>query len=87
MLLAERHASSANGAFGRHEQHESDGIRLVTAASRWRSRTIAIMPNDRVSAARPSIRMNDAKGSSCCCCWRLLGHRVVLAAVPEEVKH
>ena len=30
--------SAANGAFGRHERRESAGMRLVTAASRWRSR-------------------------------------------------
>src|SRR6478672_8970662 len=29
--------SSANGAFGRHERHDSAGMRLVTAASWWRS--------------------------------------------------
>ena len=29
--------SSANGAFGRHERHDSAGMRLVTAALRCRS--------------------------------------------------
>jgi hypothetical protein len=34
MLLRDRRTSSANGAFGRHERHDSAGMRLVTAASR-----------------------------------------------------
>ena len=34
LLVGERRTSSANGAFGRHERHDNDGIRLVTAASR-----------------------------------------------------
>jgi hypothetical protein len=33
-LVRDRRTSSANGAFGRHERHESEGMRLVTAASR-----------------------------------------------------
>ena len=34
MLVCDRRTSSANGAFGRQERHESEGMRLVTAASR-----------------------------------------------------
>jgi hypothetical protein len=37
MLVRDSRTSSANGAFGRHERQDSAGIRLVTAASRWRS--------------------------------------------------
>lgn len=37
MLALDRRTSSANGAFGLHERHESAGMRLVTAASRLRS--------------------------------------------------
>jgi hypothetical protein len=37
MLVLDSRTSSANGAFGRHERHDSAGMRLVTAASRWRS--------------------------------------------------
>ena len=37
MLVRDSFTSSANGAFGRHERHDSAGTRLVTAASRWRS--------------------------------------------------
>jgi hypothetical protein len=37
MLVGERRTSSANGAFGRHERHDSDGIKLLIAASRCRS--------------------------------------------------
>src|SRR6516165_8669596 len=37
MLVRDRRTSSANGAFGRHERHESEGMRLVTAASGCRS--------------------------------------------------
>ena len=33
MLVRDNRTSSANGAFGRHERHESEGMRLVTAAS------------------------------------------------------
>ena len=33
MLVRDRRTSSANGAFGRHERHEREGMRLVTAAS------------------------------------------------------
>jgi len=36
-ISCDRRTSSANGAFGRHERHESEGMRLVTAASGWRS--------------------------------------------------
>jgi hypothetical protein len=34
ILVFESRTSSANGAFGRHERHDSAGIRLVTGASR-----------------------------------------------------
>jgi hypothetical protein len=34
MLVRDSRTSSANGAFGRHERQDSDGKRLVTAASR-----------------------------------------------------
>ena len=34
MLVLDRRTSSANGAFGRQDRHESAVIRLVTAASR-----------------------------------------------------
>ena len=37
MLVRDRRTSSAKGAFGRHERHESEGMRLVTAAFGWRS--------------------------------------------------
>ncbi len=37
MLVRDRPTSSANGAFGRHERHDSAGMKLVTAASGWRS--------------------------------------------------
>jgi hypothetical protein len=37
MLVLDKRMSTANGAFGRHELHDSDGIRLVTAVLRWRS--------------------------------------------------
>jgi hypothetical protein len=37
LLVRDRRTSSANGASGRHERHESEGMRLVTAASGWRS--------------------------------------------------
>jgi hypothetical protein len=33
MPVLDRRTSSANGAFGRHERQDSDGIRLVIAAS------------------------------------------------------
>jgi hypothetical protein len=33
MLVRDRRTSSANGAFGRHDRHDSAGMRLVTAAS------------------------------------------------------
>ena len=33
MLVRDKRTSSANGAFGRQKRHDSDGIRLVTAAS------------------------------------------------------
>src|SRR6516164_3883032 len=32
-LVRDRRTSSANGAFGRHDRHDSAGMRLVTAAS------------------------------------------------------
>jgi hypothetical protein len=34
MLVRDSRTSSVNGAFGRHERHDSEGMRLVTAASR-----------------------------------------------------
>ena len=37
MLVRDSLTSSANGAFGRHERQDSAGMRLVTAASAWRS--------------------------------------------------
>lgn len=33
MLVRDNRTNSANGACGRHERHESEGMRLVTAAS------------------------------------------------------
>jgi hypothetical protein len=33
MLVRDRRTSSANGAFGRHDRHDSAGMKLVTAAS------------------------------------------------------
>jgi hypothetical protein len=33
MLVRDSRTSSANGAFGLHERHDSAGMRLVTAAS------------------------------------------------------
>ena len=38
MLVLDNRTSWANGACGRQERQDSDGIRLVTAASRCRSR-------------------------------------------------
>ena len=32
MLVRDRRTSSANDAFGRHDRHDSSGMRLVTAA-------------------------------------------------------
>jgi hypothetical protein len=37
ILVRDSRTSSANGAFGWHERQDSAGIRLVTAASGWRS--------------------------------------------------
>ena len=37
MLILDSFTSSANGACGRHERHDSAGIRLLTAESGWRS--------------------------------------------------
>ena len=37
MLILDSFTSSANGACGRQERHDSAGIRLLTAASGWRS--------------------------------------------------
>jgi len=37
MLLLDKRTTSASGAFGRQERHESAGMRLVTAASQCRS--------------------------------------------------
>jgi hypothetical protein len=37
MPVRDSWTSSANGAFGRHERHDSDGMRFITAASGWRS--------------------------------------------------
>jgi hypothetical protein len=37
MLCFDSRTSSANGACGRHDRHESAGMRLVTVASGWRS--------------------------------------------------
>ncbi len=34
VLIRDRRTSSANGAIGRHDRHDSAGMRLVTAASR-----------------------------------------------------
>ena len=36
-VVRDSRTSWANGAFGRHERHDSDGIRLVTAELRCRS--------------------------------------------------
>jgi hypothetical protein len=36
-LDREKRSSSAKGAFGRHARHDNAGMRLVTAASGWRS--------------------------------------------------
>src|SRR6516225_5913976 len=33
MLVRDNQTSSANGAFGRHDRHDSAGMRLLTAAS------------------------------------------------------
>ena len=44
MLALESRTSSANGAFGRQERHDSAGMRLVTAASGWRSSVRRSMP-------------------------------------------
>jgi hypothetical protein len=33
MLVRESRTSSANGAFGRHDRHDSAGMRLLTGAS------------------------------------------------------
>jgi hypothetical protein len=42
-LMGDSRTSSADGGFGRHERHDSAGMRLVTAASgrrsTWRSST------------------------------------------------
>jgi hypothetical protein len=38
MLVRDSRTSSANGAFGRHERQDSDGMRPVTAASWCQSR-------------------------------------------------
>jgi hypothetical protein len=35
MFFCDGRTSSANGAFGQHQRHDSAGARLVTAASRW----------------------------------------------------
>jgi hypothetical protein len=46
MLVRDSRTSSANGAFGRHERQDNAGMRLVTAASLWRSsvrKSIALM--------------------------------------------
>jgi hypothetical protein len=42
MLILDSFTSSVNGACGRHERHDSAGMRLVTAASRWRSSVLVV---------------------------------------------
>ena len=37
ILTLDSFTSSANGACGRHERHDNAGMRLLTAASGWRS--------------------------------------------------
>ena len=44
MLALESRTNWANGAFGRQERHDSAGMRLVTAASGWRSSGRRSMP-------------------------------------------
>jgi hypothetical protein len=44
MLVRDSRTSLAKGAFGRHERQDSAGIRLVTAASRWRSSVRSVPP-------------------------------------------
>jgi hypothetical protein len=37
MLVRDNRMSSVNGAFGRHERHDSAGMRLITAAFIWQA--------------------------------------------------
>jgi hypothetical protein len=67
MLVLERR--SANGAFGRHERQDSDGIRLVIAASRWRSsvrrsmsRVVRLMPGRERGADRRREQQGHSPG-------------------------
>jgi hypothetical protein len=64
MLVRDSRTSSAEGAFGRQERHESDGIRLVTAASRWWSsvrRSMALVVRQAAEKEAAQRRATDAQ--------------------------
>ena len=63
MLVRDKRTSSANGAFGRHERRERNGMRLVIAAPRCRSSVRKSAPD----VARRSFQAATSRSASRSC--------------------
>jgi hypothetical protein len=79
MSVLDRRTSSANGAFGRQPRHDSAGMRLVTAAPRWRSiqrRSAAAVVRQ---AGQPKVIFNVEP-------WRIGNGYYVTVTMPDSAR-